>query len=297
MESGTRRCWGIFRERDHSPERESDDEAILLAVADRLRADADVAVEVYDPGGVPAGTGRPPDLIFYMCEADHALDLVEGWRRRGILTVNTPESVRNTLRHASHRLLRDQPFFPPSWMVPTWGEAPNMPDTVWVKRGGYHATTREDVLRVVGCEQLRRALASFRERGIETVLVQSHVEGDLIKFYGVVDRQSGVSRWFHWFYHRGQELVGYSFDPEGLRRVCEKAAGLLGLEVYGGDAIVTPQGALQVIDVNAWPSFALYRDEASRHIAALLLEKLARALPTSGLNARGGRGVVLPRGA
>jgi D-alanine-D-alanine ligase-like ATP-grasp enzyme len=54
------------------------------------------------------------------------------------------------------------------------------------------------------------------------------------------------------------------------------AVSALGLEVYGGDAIVTPAGEIFLIDINAWPSFALYREEASLQIARLLLGCLSR---------------------
>jgi hypothetical protein len=40
--------------------------------------------------------------------------------------------------------------------------------------------------------------------------------------------------------------------------------------VYGGDAIASGNGALTLIDLNAWPSFALYRDEAAPVIASYL---------------------------
>ena len=53
-------------------------------------------------------------------------------------------------------------------------------------------------------------------------------------------------------------------------------AQALELEVWGGDAIVTPAGEIFVIDVNAWPSFALFRDEAADHIAAHLAARLRR---------------------
>jgi len=49
-----------------------------------------------------------------------------------------------------------------------------------------------------------------------------------------------------------------------------RAALALGLDVYGGDAIVTPASEIVLLDVNAWPSFALYRDEASLAIASYL---------------------------
>ena len=49
-----------------------------------------------------------------------------------------------------------------------------------------------------------------------------------------------------------------------------RAAAALGLEVYGGDVIVTPSGNIVLLDLNAWPSFALYRDEAAVAIASYL---------------------------
>jgi glutathione synthase/RimK-type ligase-like ATP-grasp enzyme len=76
-------------------------------------------------------------------------------------------------------------------------------------------------------------------------------------------------RWFRWFYHRDQRVAGHPFDPRDLERLVLAAAAALGLEIFGGDAIATPSG-LVLLDVNAWPSFALYRDEAAAEIAAYL---------------------------
>jgi len=109
----------------------------------------------------------------------------------------------------------------------------------------------------------REALGGLARRGIPRAIVQEHVEGDLIKFYG-------VGAWFRWFYHKDQRVAGHPFDSERLRAVAGKAAAVLGLEVFGGDAIAPPEGPLVVIDLNAWPSFALYRDEAAAEIAAYL---------------------------
>jgi len=47
--------------------------------------------------------------------------------------------------------------------------------------------------------------------------------------------------------------------------------------VYGGDAIVTPAGEIVLLDVNAWPSFALYREEAAQRIAAHVALRFAGA--------------------
>ena len=40
---------------------------------------------------------------------------------------------------------------------------------------------------------------------------------------------------------------------------------------------MTPRGDIFVIDVNAWPSFSLFRDEAAGHIAAQLAARAAPA--------------------
>jgi hypothetical protein len=53
------------------------------------------------------------------------------------------------------------------------------------------------------------------------------------------------------------------------------AATAQGLEVYGGDAIASGAGSLVLLDVNAWPSFALYRDEAAPVIADYLALRFA----------------------
>jgi D-alanine-D-alanine ligase-like ATP-grasp enzyme len=54
-----------------------------------------------------------------------------------------------------------------------------------------------------------------------------------------------------------------------------RAAAALGLEVYGGDAIVTASGRIVLLDLNAWPSFALYREEAAERIAEYLTRRFA----------------------
>jgi hypothetical protein len=80
----------------------------------------------------------------------------------------------------------------------------------------------------------------------------------------------GGPPWFRWFYHRDQRLAGHAFDPIRLARLVRAAAAALGLEIYGGDAIASADGSLQLLDLNAWPSFALYRDEAAPVIASYL---------------------------
>ena len=52
--------------------------------------------------------------------------------------------------------------------------------------------------------------------------------------------------------------------------LASSSADILGLDVYGGDAIISPDGSISMIDMNDWPSFAPVRDEAKKHIANLI---------------------------
>ena len=49
-------------------------------------------------------------------------------------------------------------------------------------------------------------------------------------------------------------------------------AATLGISVYGGDAIISPDGTITLIDLNDWPSFAPCRGAAAFAIARFLKE-------------------------
>jgi hypothetical protein len=120
-------------------------------------------------------------------------------------------------------------------------------------------------------------LHGFATRGIPFVVAQEHVPGDLVKFYGVRNATAPLdTNWFEWFYHRDKGMLGYSFEPLNLRRAAFGAAAALGLEIFGGDAIIQADGKPVIVDINAWPSYARYRDRAAQAIAELLAERFQR---------------------
>jgi len=93
----------------------------------------------------------------------------------------------------------------------------------------------------------------------------------------VVNKQRGNSS--QRFYVVLALVVGYFFLPYDVQAyipIWLPFFAALGLEVYGGDAIVSQDGAISVIDLNAWPSFALFRPVAAGHIATLLAARFAR---------------------
>lgn len=275
----SRTCWGIFRERAHSPGREFDDAEILRLTGKHLEAGG-FQVSLRTPEEVAqAGEGCPPN-IFLMCERLEIIGQLRQWEMRGVRHVNKPSAILNTYRDRMVSLFEQHGIaFPASRLVSTASSEITQSGPVWVKRADVHNTQDGDVVFAPTQSEKAQALARMAERGIRQAVLQEHVPGDLIKFYGIGDPglTQGPAPWFRWFYHKDQNLAGHRFDREALASLVQRAAAAIGLEVYGGDAIATETRALFVIDLNAWPSFALYRDEASERIASYLAVRFAGA--------------------
>ncbi|KAA6316604.1 hypothetical protein EZS27_033107, partial [termite gut metagenome] len=149
----------------------------------------------------------------------------------------------------------------------------------WIKRGDFHAIHREDVTYVTKAEHLKEVRAEYALRNIQRVVINEHLEGDLVKFYGVAGTD-----FFHWFYpyNQGHSKFGHEtingkpeeipFSVEYLKEICDAAAHALDMVVYGGDCIVSLDGSARIIDFNDWPSFAPCREEASRAIASVIIK-------------------------
>jgi hypothetical protein len=278
-------AWGIFRELEHSPDRETDDALVLRAVAARLAEDG-FAVSLKTSEDVATGEGDPPAFFFVMCERPQILRTLEMWEERGAFVVNRPEAIRNTNRHRTAALFaREGIPFPRSVLVSTSDTDPigpsGSPDLAgcWIKRGDAHKTQTSDVTRARDHADAIAALGDLARRGIPRALLQEHLTGDLVKFYGVgsgPNPETGENGWFEWFYHRDQVLSRHPFDVDRLAADARRAAAALGLEVWGGDAVVGSDGIPILIDLNAWPSFALYRETAAPRIASWIAARFRR---------------------
>lgn len=270
-------CWGIFRESAHSPGRETDDTEILRLTGKHLEARG-FRVLIQSPEEIVALPAESPRGVFMMCEQVAILAHLRELATRGVPHVNTPQAVLNTYRDRMIALLQEAAVsFVPSRMVPTTGDVAIEPRElpVWVKRADVHNTQEGDVTFAATAADAQAAVGELASRGMRQAVLQPHVEGDLVKFYGIGGnaRADGTPAWFRWFYHKNQKVAGHPLDPVALGRAVRRAAAALGLEVYGGDAIATADARIVLIDVNAWPSFALYRDEASSAIAGHLAQR------------------------
>lgn len=266
---------GIYRELQNSPNRESDDALILKAVMDQLSILKTECV-LMTPEQFDAADTKGFDLIVPMCETyPRLMRLKKLERETGAVVVNPADSVLGCYRT---RMLPSFETtaglnFPPSEIRSTAaaGRAPSFDAKAgwWLKRGDVHNTCTYDVVFAKDWAEADEIRREFQSREIKDMVIQRHEDGDLIKFYGV-----GPGQWFTWFYHDPSTARRLPFEIEDLAQQAELAAAAVKVEVFGGDAIVTPEGKIFIIDINSWPSFARVRSEAAVQIARRLRLRL-----------------------
>lgn len=277
------------------------DVAIFEAVAQRLEARGHEVTRLPESVFQGAGADRRPhydaatdrllaeaDAFFTMARSHETLfELERLLQQHPRPCVNTPDGIyicgdRDLL---SFRMKKTGVPQPQTVIAQTFrysgdDEPPSAYDLVgqsacpfWLKRVMGHTEVPQDVVFVERPEAALPALDDFFRRHHTLVAVCEHVEGDLVKFYGVAG-----SGFFDWDYadpaHSkfGQETINgaahrYAFDVAQLQADSERLAGDIGVPVYGGDAIVRPDGSYVVIDFNDWPSFSRCRDSAAEAIA------------------------------
>jgi len=266
------RFLGITRERVFSPGRVDDDRAVLDLTADALRT-AGQAVTVCggDDEAWPHVDGDT--VVFAMCQGERALSRLQAWAARGVRIVNHPEGILNCQRHRTvPALMQAGVAFPESVLLATAAGVvvpPWVADAgAWIKRGDVHATDADDVIFVESAAAAARAIERFRRRGIARAVVQRHVPGIVLKFYGV---RGG-------FFHCVPPRDGTTIATGVVHRLAglaQQAARALNVDVYGGDCVCDVNGRLTIIDLNDWPSYAPCRAAGARAIAAYLLAPTA----------------------
>jgi len=263
------RFLGIARDPQFSPGKVDVDRAILEQTAANLReAGHDVVLfaESDDPWPEPA----PETIVFTMSQGRAALQRLRTWEKSGIRVVNRPEAILNCQRHRTVLLLAGSECNYPTTAVIDDLAAPNLPAWIkergaWIKRGDVHAIDADDVAFCADRAAAREALRSLAARGVERAVVQQHVAGRVIKFYGV----------HRHFFHCVQAPDDLALDPNVVRRIDaigRLGAAALGVEIYGGDCVVDPSGMVHLIDLNDWPSYGPCRFSAAKSIATYLKE-------------------------
>lgn len=279
---------GIMRAGVYSPNHIGSDAAIFNAVADQLRKRG-CEVNVYSEEQFNDDGIRGERIVLNMCREQRSIARLQKLEDDGCLVINSGYGIENCTRERMTRILLGSGIPYPESLIVNTDEGIRdrllraKMDRVWIKRGDFHAMHKEDVSYVRHAEEAQEVLQEYFLRGIKRAVINRHLEGDLIKFYGVAG-----TGYFYWFYpfddgHSkwGSEAVngkskGFDFDPAKLHELCEKSSELLDVLVYGGDCIVGPDGVTRIIDFNDWPSFAPCRAEAAPFIARAVLAEIKK---------------------
>ena len=278
---------GVMRAGAYSPNHIGNDTAIFNAVAEHLRKRGCI-VNVYNEDQFNKN-GVEERVIMNMCREQASIAKLQRYEDEGRLVINSGFGIENCTRERMTRILMGNTIPYPESLIVNTDEAvkPLLKkagfQSCWIKRGDFHAMHKEDVSYVRHPEEAQEVLQEYFFRGIKRAVINKHLVGDLIKFYGVKDQP-----FFYWFYpfdqghsKYGAEAIngkskGFSFDVDEMKRICQQAAEELNVVVYGGDCIVDAEGKMQIIDFNDWPSFAPCRNEAAPYIAKAIISAVKK---------------------
>lgn len=271
----------------YSPNHIGNDANIFNATAEQLRRRGYV-VNIYSEDQFRKGI-MGEAVILNMCREAASIGLLQKYEDEGKLVINSGYGIENCTRERMSRILMSHGIpYPDSIMVNT-NEAVISElrradiDACWVKRGDFHAMHKEDVSYCRHPQEAQDVLQEYFYRGINRAVINRHLEGDLVKFYGIAGTSFFYS-FYPYFGHNekfGLDAVngkphGVPYSQEDLHATCEKAADLLDVVVYGGDCIIDHDGSFKIIDFNDWPSFAPCRKEGSLQIARAVIARIKK---------------------
>ncbi len=277
---------GIRREDRFSPNRISNDKAIFDAVCSRLSSSDNMLFKMHESEFALDGVDDASmfDAVFHSCRSDKALAHLEQIEKNGVPVVNSPSAVINCRRANQVRLLSGSDTAFVKGRVVDSGHFPDDWDCFpcWLKRGDTHALEADDVRFAADRTEAVEIMKGILAKGSGEVVIQEHVSGKIIKFYGVGD---GLLFRYKFLENLSEGKFGLEshnefgvadIDDDMFRTEVIRIAEKLGVDAYGGDAVATPDGSLVIVDFNDWPSYFMCRNEAAEAIAEVILRKCQR---------------------
>ena len=268
------RVCAVKRKECFSPNSVEKDTAILLAVVEAVRNKGHEVTCVDEDSNLLKCYGKQADVTplfdvwLSMGRSKSTLDVLKREQSLGAKVLNSAWGVETCQRNLLQHLMVENG-------IPVADGKGN--DGYWVKRADMAAISHDDVVFAPTLEAVSETVERFAKRGITQTLVQPHIVGDVVKFYGV----QGTG-FFRIFYpgDDGQTKFGdetmngvphhYDFTTNSLQKDAESLSRLTQVPIYGGDCVVQPSGEYKIIDFNDWPSFSRCRHEAAQAIASLI---------------------------
>lgn len=199
---------GVMRAGAYSPNHIGNDAAIFNAAAEQLRKRG-YLVNVYSEEQFRSGT-MGEQVVVNMCREAASIGKLQQLEDEGVLVINSGYGIENCTRERMTRLLLGNGIPYPESLIVNTNEAviPELKragfTSCWIKRGDFHAMHKEDVSYCRHPEEAQDVLQEYFYRGIKRAVINKHLTGDLIKFYGIAGTD-----FFYWFYpfdtgHRGK---------------------------------------------------------------------------------------------
>lgn len=273
------RIAAILRSPAYSPNHIGADAQILMAVCARLRKRGR-EVSVYSEPELQNGKVSE-EIVIAMCRDRQSISILRQMEDSGTLIVNSPYGIENCKRGIMAPLLTQAEVgYVDSIVVETDRLITGILTEAgisrcWVKRADFHSMHKEDITFARNPHEAQRVLQEYFLRGIRSAVIERHIDGNLVKFYGVRSTD-----FFHYYYAAGADAEDenlppvYGFSTDELKHNAARAADVLGIDIYGGDCIVSPSGRITIINFNDWPSFSTCTNEAAPAIASVILSKI-----------------------
>ena len=190
---------GVMRAGAYSPNHIGNDAAIFNAAVEHLRKRG-CEVTIYSEEGF-RNAQIDEDIIVNMCREQSSIARLQEMEDAGALVINSGHGIENCTRERMTRMLLGNGIpYPDSLIVDTDENITEALKRVgfescWIKRGDFHAMHKEDVSYCRHAEEAQEVLKEYFYRGIKRAVINRHLVGDLIKFYGVAGQP-----FFYWFY-------------------------------------------------------------------------------------------------
>ena len=286
----TRSILAVHRAPEFSPNLAVSDAAILQLVSAKLEEEGCHVEEVDEDvfGRMTDDELRSYELVVHMMRRMSSLLKLQ---RLGLPAVNAPQAVLKVAksREMTLELLQQAGIAVPRWWAYEASEdqmfqcEPELQQLLpgWVKVMREGGTRHDDVTWVETPLEADTRVMELVAQRVPDIVVTRHVEGDLLKVYAVMPdfvyafypQEMNYTK-FGTAEQHNTALAHIRYREEELHTIAWGIARTFGIEIFGFDVIVEPDGHIVVIDVNDWPSFSAYRQKGASAIAALITKTL-----------------------
>lgn len=273
----------VYRSHEHSPNLTDADSRIINAASIKLQ-ERGYAIHRYTEAQFIETDITEPAII-NMCRKPRSIEKLCRLEAEDKTVINSGHAIRKCTKRKLWEISTANNIETPATVI-VGSTDTTLPFSgtfrpCWLKLPDESVTDKDDIIYAGTPAEYREALTRYHSRAITEVLVCEHLEGDLLKFYAVsgdrylytlYPKQSGYSKFG--YEANNSDVKFYPYKTERLKEICNIMSRETGITVFGGDCIITPDGKINIIDLNDWPSFSPCAEEASEAIAAAVAETI-----------------------